>query len=132
MNNAIIVSADPELRRLVRESVDGLPLKVVGDCANLKAAMELFRETAIQMVFVDLFQRDSSGLDVIKSLKKIDDTLVCILLSRVQGRGLKDRAFRFGANDIVEYPVDREVLRQTVQHRLAGLADANMIVFQTT
>lgn len=128
MIQMVVIIQDKEMRRWVRKAAEGLPLKVAAECRTVKEAIDVFRQGNIKLVILDLFLGDSSGLDGIKSLKKMDDNLAFILLSRMSGRGLLDKAFRYGAGDVLEYPCKAETLRAVLQHRLDCL-DNGMVVF---
>jgi DNA-binding response OmpR family regulator len=127
MIQAVVITRDKELLEIVRESAEGLPMKLA-ECRSLKTAIELFRTEPSRLVILDLFLGETSGLDAIKTLKKMDDSLAIILLSRMSTRGILERAFRFGAGDVIIYPFQPETLKATLMHRLGGL-DEQMVVF---
>lgn len=118
MTNALLITADRELRRFVREALDELPVKLLRDCETHRDAIEVFREERPKLVLVDLFISESSGIDIVKTMKKLDDKMTIILLSRLRTRTVKDRAFRTGADDVLVYPMSPEILRDATLHRL--------------
>lgn len=128
MIKAVVITQDKEMKSLVHEAAEGLEMKIAGDCRTLKEAIEVFRQEPVKVVILDLFLGESTGLDAIKSLKKMDETLTIILLSRMSGRGLLEKAFRFGAGDTLIYPCAADTLRQTIAHRL-GRIDDGMVTF---
>jgi response regulator of citrate/malate metabolism len=128
MIKAVVLTRDKELRDFIHLAAEGLEVKIAGDCHTLKEATDIFRQESVKIVVVDLFLGESTGLDAIKALKKMDETLAIILISRMSGRGLLDKAFRFGAGDTLIYPCEAEVLRQTIAHRLSRIDDG-MITF---
>lgn len=130
MTNVLLMSADKELLRLVKGALEGLPVKVIGECQRFRKAVDIMHENAARIVIIDMFLPESSGLEAIKSLKQMDDKMIMILLSRMRGRSLLDRAFRHGATDVLHYPLSAETIRQTVLHRLSRLPDDSMVVFQ--
>jgi len=130
ITNILLISADKELLRQANQALEGLPVKVVGECARFRRAMDIMHETACRIVIIDMFLPESSGVELVKMLKQQDEKLVLILLTRMRGRSLLDRAFRHGATDILPYPMQVDTLRQTVLHRLSRLSDDSMIVFQ--
>jgi DNA-binding response OmpR family regulator len=128
MIQAVVVTRDKELLETVKEAAAGLPMKLA-ESRSLKAAIELFRTEPSRLVILDLFLGETgNGLDAIKTLKKMDDSLAIILLSRMSTRGVLERAFRSGAGDVVVYPFKPETLRATLMHRLDGIGE-QMIVF---
>lgn len=123
MIKAVVLTQDKEMRSLIHRAAEGLGVKIAGDCQTVKQAIEIFRQEPVRMVILDLFLGESSGLDAIKALKKMDETLTIILLSRIDGRGLLEKAFRLGAGDTLIYPCEAEALRQTIAHRLDRIDD---------
>ena len=128
MIKAVVITRDKEMNALIHQAVEGLSVKIVGDCRSVKEAVEVFRHESVRLVVLDLFLGESSGLDAIKTLKKMDETLTIILLSRMSGRSLLEKAFRFGAGDTLIYPCGLDSLRQTIAHRLDRIDDG-MVVF---
>lgn len=128
MIKAIVLTQDKEMKDFIHRAAEGLEMKIAADCRTMKAALDVFRQESVQVVILDLFLGETTGLDAIKTFKKMDETLTLILLSRMNGRGLLERAFRFGAGDTLIYPCEAEALRQTIAHRLDRIDDG-MIAF---
>ncbi len=129
MTNLILLSVDKDLKKFVKLALEGLPIKIVAEVGHLKEAMEGLQKLSAKIVIVDLFLAENSGLDAVKMLKKMDESLVAILLSRMRGRGTLERAFRHGANDVLVYPMPVEQLRQTLLHRLDRMKNDGLYVF---
>jgi DNA-binding NarL/FixJ family response regulator len=130
MINAILITSDADLAKGVKAAIDGLPIQLGGVCSGMKSAMELFRGGSIRIVILDLFLPESSGLDALKLLKKIDETVLVVMITRIRMRSVIDRAFRFGASDVLPYPAGPETIRQVLLHRLELLEHESHIVFQ--
>jgi len=130
VTNVLLMSADKEWLRVVKTALEGLPITVVAECARSKTATEALRGNSVRLAIIDLFLPESSGLEALKTLKRMNEALLVILTSRLYARSLLDKAFRHGAADVLHYPIDSEVIRQTVLHRLDRLSNENMIVFQ--
>jgi DNA-binding NtrC family response regulator len=128
--NILLISADKEFLKVAGQALEGLPVKVVGECARFRRAMDIMHETPCRILIIDIFLPESSGIELIKQIKERDDKIVLVLLSRMRGRSLLDRAFRHGATDILPYPLQADTLRQTILHRLSRLSDDSMITFQ--
>jgi DNA-binding NtrC family response regulator len=127
MIKAVALTQDKEIKGLIHKAVEGLEMKIA-DCRTVKQALDIFRQEPVKMVILDLFLGESSGLDAIKTFRKMDETLTIVLLSRMSGRSLLEKAFRFGAGDTLIYPCEAETLRQTVAHRLDRISDG-MVTF---
>jgi DNA-binding NarL/FixJ family response regulator len=130
ITNILLMSADKEFLRQAHQALEGLPVKVVGECARFRRAMDIMHEAPCRIVIIDMFLPESSGIELVKQIKQQDEKIVLVLLSRMRGRSMLDRAFRHGATDILPYPMQVDTLRQTVLHRLSRLSDDSMIIFQ--
>ena len=119
MIQAVLITRDKELRALVHTAAEDLPLKIAQDARSLKEAMDTFRDGSVKIVVLDLFLGESSGLDAIKTLRKLDESLVVMLVSRLRGREQLEKAFRSGASDVLLYPCRMETIRETLRHRLS-------------
>lgn len=127
--NAISImtmNTSQEVQNFVKTALMGLPIKVLPSCATVKDAYALYGKEQPQIAIVDLFIPGSSGVDIVKSLRKMNDSIVIILLNRTNTKALVERAFRMGANDVLPYPLEKETLKDTVLHRLKNFKEAEV------
>jgi len=117
----MLVTADKEMARWVKSALKDTAVKVAAECSSSKAAGEEIAKGQIDMVILDLFLPESSGLEILKNLKKINDKCVCLILSRMRTRMLLERSLRLGAQDVLLYPLSAETFRDTVIHRATRL-----------
>lgn len=118
MKDIFLVTLDSELKKLVKEAIEDVHIRIASECATTKEAIEAYRTNQVPLIIVDLFIPDTSGLDLIKTMKKINETINFLLITRVKSRGLMERAFRHGAADTLIYPCSKEAIRDTILHRL--------------
>lgn len=130
MNNLVVLSKDLNLRKEIKKALNGVAVKIIAEANTVKEAVEAMRSASTKMILVDMFLGDISGLDATKSLKKVDDSLIIILISRLKNRLMVERAFRYSATDYLIYPFQGETLRNVVLHRLEQIEDKSMISFQ--
>lgn len=128
MSTILLVTADKELSRVVKLALHDTPAKVTMECATGRLAVEHFSQMVPSMVILDLFVPETSGLEVLKSLKKINEACLYVLLTRMRTRNILERAFRQGAQDVLMYPMSTDVLRETILHRLEAepMAETNV------
>lgn len=127
MIQMVVLLSDNELKKIVRQAAEGI-VKIAAECRTTKEATDILRQGSVRIVVLDLFLGGSSALDAIKTFKKMDENLALILLSRMRGRGVLEKAFRFGAADVLLYPCRAETLRNTLLHRLERMEE-DMYVF---
>lgn len=119
MNYSILlVSADREMAHFLRRSLRDTPVKVGLEAGTPKAATDALATGTYDLVVLDMFLPESSGLDMLKSLKRVKEDCSFVLLTRMRTRGVMERSFRYGAQDVLPYPVSTDVLRDTILHRL--------------
>lgn len=130
MNNVIILSQNIALRKEIKEALRDLQVKIVAEAGNIKQAVEAMQVASTKLILVDMFLGEISGLDAAKSLKKVDDSLTIILISRLKSRNMVERAFRYGAADYLIYPFTAVTLQTAVAHRLEQIGIESSVSFQ--
>lgn len=118
MTNIVLVCSDPEMKLFVRKALEDVPVRISRECASPKEAAEAYAEGSVEYLIVDTFLPGSSSLEVMKVMKKMNEAVQIIIISRLRTRSTIDRAFRMGAMDILVYPFQAETLKQTMLHRL--------------
>jgi two-component system C4-dicarboxylate transport response regulator DctD len=123
----MLVSADKEMGKVIKAALSSTPVRLSLEFDNPKAACDALAVSPIAMVILDLFVPGTSGLEMIKALKRVNENCPFMLLNRMRTRAVIERAFRYGAQDVLPYPVSTEVLRDTILHRLESepLSDAD-------
>lgn len=124
------ISRDRELRKFIKKSLENEQVKVLHECSSLKDAIDKYRNDQVPIMLVDMFMPDSSGIEIIKQLKKMNENLITILLCRMSNSALIEKAFRFGADDILILPISSDTLRDTVLHRIRNVR-VTEVVFES-
>ncbi len=130
MNNLIILSQNLTLRKEIKEALREVQVKILAEAGTIKQAVEAMQMASTKLILVDMFLGEISGLDAAKSLKKVDDSMNIILISRLRSRAMVERAFRYGAADYLIYPFAAETLRSAVSHRLEQIGIESTLAFQ--
>ncbi len=118
MSGILLVSNDKELAKLLKSCLRDTGARLLGVSVTARAATDVFQQASPDMVVLDTFLPESSGLEMLKTLKRINENCVFMMLSRLRTRSAIERSFRLGAHDVLQFPLDAEVLRQTILHRL--------------
>jgi len=130
MSNLIILSQNVTLRKEIKEALIEVQVKILAEAETIKQTVEAMQMAPTKLILVDMFLGEISGLDAAKSLKKVDDSITIILISRLKSRAMVERAFRFGAADYLIYPFAAETLRSAVSHRLEQIRIEATLSFQ--
>lgn len=118
MSSVMLVSEDRMLAKMVKEALAGSGARLTSVCGSPRAASDAFQQAPPTMVVVETFLPDSSGLEILKVLKRMNEKCLFVMLSRLRTRSSIERAFRLGAHDVLTFPLDGDSLRQTLLHRL--------------
>lgn len=123
MSDVILVSSDRELREGLKGVLRETPARITMEFAGMKPALEGFPKEGAKMVVIDYFVPDGTGLELLKTLRPADEECLFVLLLRVRTRSAMEKALRYGAHDVLEYPVSLETIRDTLLRRLAAKQD---------
>jgi two-component system phosphate regulon response regulator PhoB len=101
----VVVEDEPDIADFLRDALrkEGYRASVAG---NAQQALEAIRQEPVDLVILDLMLPDMSGLEVLKQLKRYDETSsVRVIVVSARSEEL-DRvlAFEFGADDYVTKP----------------------------
>jgi DNA-binding NtrC family response regulator len=83
-----------------------------------REALELIKHHPIDLVLLDIHLPEIDGLDVLKMIKKIDDSIEVIMVTAIVTVGRAVEAMRMGAYDYITKPFDIEALREQVDKAL--------------
>ncbi|MGC9066738.1 MAG: sigma-54-dependent transcriptional regulator [Candidatus Ratteibacteria bacterium] len=80
-----------------------------------KEGLEILSNNEIDIVFLDILMPDQDGLETLREIKKIDDTLPVVMLTAVSKLSTAIEAMKLGAYDYLTKPFDVEEIRLIVQ-----------------
>jgi DNA-binding NarL/FixJ family response regulator len=125
MGTSMTPDADSQKRRvfivddhpLVREWLTTLinqqtDLAVCGEAATAAEATQAVEASRAEVVIVDISLKDSSGIELIKDLKKVCPSLMVLVLSMHEETHYAERALRAGAQG---YIMKRETTRKVIE-----------------
>lgn len=121
MSSVMLVSEDRILAKMVKEALAGTGARLTSICASPKAASDSFQQAPPTMVVLETFLPESSGLEILKVLKRMNEKCLFVMLSRLRTRSAIERAFRLGAHDVLTFPLEGSSLRHTLLHRLEAV-----------
>lgn len=111
------ILAREDLGRLIREDKD---FKIVGEAANGQAGLNLIREEAPDVVFLDIEMPRLNGLEVASRLTEWENPPLVVFATAYHQHALK--AFEKNAIDYVLKPYDPLRLKKTIR-RIRDLLD---------
>jgi len=109
----MLIDADPSsviaLRRALVELSFDVQVELTG-----RNGLETVASIGADIVLVDQSLPDMSGVEVIKRLKQVDDTLPVILLQEMNQPAATIQAFKLGAFDCLPKPLEPSRLRRRI------------------
>ena len=109
--------------RLVKMFSGITSLSIVGEAGNSFEALNIIEEKNPDVVVLDIKIPGDSGVEVLKKVKKMNSSIVVILLTNYPLGQYKKRCLEYGADHFfdksVEYPKVTEVLKSLAENRAA-------------
>jgi DNA-binding NarL/FixJ family response regulator len=117
----IIVDDHPLFRERLAQLINHEPdMEVTGDADTAKDAIQLIRNTSPDLAIIDITLKESSGLELVKSIKALSIGVPVLVLSMHEESLYAERALRAGATGyITKHQAADEVLA-AIRRVLAG------------
>jgi two-component system CitB family response regulator/CitB family two-component system response regulator MalR len=112
----LIVEDDPMVMRLNVDylaRIDGVQL--VGQCDSVPAALELLKHETVDLLLLDVYLRNRSGLDVLRQLRTQDRNTDAVLITAASEIETVRAAQRLGARDYLVKPFSFERFRDAIE-----------------
>lgn len=119
--NILVVDDQQPIRMLLTELFLGAGCDVY-EAKNGHIALDLFEANRVDCILLDLKMPDMDGLEVLRSIRKINSAVPVILISAYVEPAIVDEASKLGIDKRLSKPFDIEELRDEVL-RLVGKSD---------
>jgi two-component system, sensor histidine kinase and response regulator len=86
---------------------------------NGKEALEIARNSRVDVAILDILMPGLSGVEVLRELKEIDEDIEVIMLTAYETLDTARQALRFGAREYLNKPFDIGALRSAVKRAAA-------------
>ncbi|OHC16136.1 MAG: two-component system response regulator [Pseudomonadales bacterium GWC2_63_15] len=112
----LIVEDDPMVMRLNVDYLARLEgVELVGQCESVPAALELLEREAVDLLLLDVYLRNRSGLEVLRHLRAQDRNTDAVLITAASEIDTVRAAQRLGARDYLVKPFSFERFRDAVE-----------------
>ncbi|WP_278362017.1 response regulator [Stutzerimonas kunmingensis] len=112
----LIVEDDPMVMRLNVDYLGRLEgVELVGQCESVPAALELLEREAVDLLLLDVYLRNRSGLEVLRHLRAQDRNTDAVLITAASEIETVRAAQRLGARDYLVKPFSFERFRDAVE-----------------
>lgn len=123
MYNVMIVDDEQEIRQGIRLKVDweALGLRIAGEAANGKEAMELLENEPCDIVITDMNMPVMDGLSFMEACRKLDPGICLIVVTGYEDFQYAHAAVRHRARHYLLKPVARDELTEALKSAKAEL-----------
>jgi CheY-like chemotaxis protein len=124
LNKSILVVDDEQIiRNVLKRKLEQTTSFVVHTAADGVPALEIFKQEKIDLVISDLLMTEMNGIELLRSLKKINPRVPVII---VTGYGTLDdaiEAIHLGAEDFIKKPFDINEVIETIEKTFRKMAE---------
>jgi two-component system KDP operon response regulator KdpE len=117
--NILVVDDEMIVRRVIGDALAGAGYQVV-PAADAPTALQMLQQHTIDLILLDLQLGDSSGIDLLKQIRQLNEFVPVIILTAHGSLPSAIEAVRQAVSDYLLKPVRMEVLRQRVTEVLAA------------
>ena len=115
MNKRILIVDDSfYMRTMLKNMLTDAGYEVVGEAANGAQALEMASSTSPDLITLDVILPDNTGLDVLKSLRKIQPSAKVVMCSAVGQEVIVNEAIENGALAYIVKPFSEEKVLEIV------------------
>jgi two-component system chemotaxis response regulator CheY len=116
MGNTILLADDAQVIRLMlnRILVDA-GYTVVGEAANGRQAVELYRQLHPDLVIMDITMPEMNGIEAVKAIREEDPKAKIIICSAMGQKTYVVEAIEAGAKNFILKPFDADKILETIR-----------------
>ncbi len=104
MVRVLVVDDLPFMREAVREAIHSAQMRCVGEAANGREALELYRTARPDVVVLDITMPEMDGIQALERLMTEDPHACVVMCSAIDEEAMIIRAIQLGAKDFVVKP----------------------------
>jgi len=93
-------------------------VEIVGEAANGKEGIELFKKLKPDMITMDLVMPEKGGIETIEEILKIDPKALIVVVSALGQEALVLEAAKKGAKDFIQKPFKTEQIIEVLERIL--------------
>jgi DNA-binding response OmpR family regulator/predicted regulator of Ras-like GTPase activity (Roadblock/LC7/MglB family) len=116
--SVLIADGDPDYIQYLAGTLKANGFNAAGTSSGANA-LQIYKKENPDLVIVDLDIAELNGLDLLQQLRSYNSKARVILTANSTGKELVAQAFRMGALDVLEKPIDIEFLTNKVQDLLS-------------
>lgn len=115
----LIVDDSTLIRNAIGTFVKDMPFEIIGQAANGKEAVELFKQHLPDCVTMDITMPEMDGLTAMKEMLKIKPDVKILIASAISSQGTIVEALSAGAKHYLNKPFNADRLKDALQKTIA-------------
>ncbi len=116
MKKIIIVDDSAVLRTTIQNALDSFGFDVIGVAEGSQALFKMLEsEIKPDLILLDMFFPDESGVDILKILKQKYPAIKILVITAMNQDNLNKEVKSLGADDILYKPFDMDDLTSAIQ-----------------
>jgi len=120
MIKLLVVDDEPGICDILKKTFAPIGFKVL-TATNGQEALALVKKEKPKIIFLDIRMLGMSGLEVLKEIKKIDDSAKVIMVTVVDDDKTRKEAKDLGADEFIVKPFISDYLEEVVRKQVAEL-----------
>lgn len=117
-DTVLIVDDTEFMRHMLRDIIERLGCKVVGEACNGKEAVRMYEKLLPDLTTMDITMPEMDGIEALKAIRKIDPAAQVIMVSAMGSKENVMAAVKSGAKNFIVKPFEEkkvlEVLRSVL------------------
>ncbi|HZG57879.1 response regulator [Paenibacillus sp.] len=119
MANRILVVDDAAfMRMMIKDILTKNGYEVVGEASDGAQAIEKFKESAPDLITMDITMPEMDGITALKEIKKIDPSAKVIMCSAMGQQAMVIDAIQAGAKDFIVKPFQADRVIEAIKKTL--------------
>ena len=110
MSHVLIIDDDKAIRRSFTSVLERMGLKAITSKTG-RIALSTIKEKDVSLVFLDLRLPDMDGMEVLREVKKIDESILVIIITGYATVESAVEAMRLGAYDYIKKPFKSDSIK---------------------
>ncbi|MBI2216617.1 MAG: response regulator [Candidatus Rokubacteria bacterium] len=119
----LVIDDEPEMCALFEEILSVEKAQILSARTGVEA-LAIARRTRLDLVILDLRLPDVSGTEVLRRLRRLDDSLPVVMVTAYGSADTVRTSMRLGAFDYVTKPFDIPEIQRVIREALASAATA--------
>ncbi|RDV84696.1 response regulator [Ammonifex thiophilus] len=115
----LIVDDAAFMRMMIKNILTKHGYEVVGEAANGREAVELYKQLKPDVVTMDITMPEMDGIEGVKAIRAIDPNAKIIMISAMGQQAMVMEAIQAGAKDFIVKPFQQERVLQALERVLA-------------